>query len=109
MVKLLLRRGARLSFDTGYEFTESKFAQIKIPGIWEWLLVSRHTEQPKLTETSTEQEGVTISNWSGITKAAVALKWEWRKDRMESMIEYAARRQVILLSLRGQVVKPLAI
>lgn len=69
-----------------------------------WLLVGRHLEQRKI-ENDGPWEQESMANWSGIVKAKVPLRWEWKQANRETMIQYAARRQKIVWELRGQIVR----
>lgn len=101
-VKHLVRLGAQILLDDR-QATGSRFRQIV-----DWILVTRYTEQPKLSGTAHGPENRPIaSKKAGVVAVAVPLKWEWRKGRRESRLEYAVRRHRILKDLRGTIVKPL--
>lgn len=73
--------------------------------IVQWLLVVRHTDQRKIAyyKSDSQQGDVQLRNWSGIRSFPVALRWDWKRRRDESMMEYAQRRREIVLSLQGTV------
>lgn len=102
-VKFLVRQGAQAM----YEGNRLGASGIRVAScgwpIMNWLLVTRHTEQPKLANTISGEPTRNIANWSGGSTVEVPLKWEWRKRRDEAMLEYARRRQEIVSKLRGRV------
>ncbi|KAI1743289.1 ankyrin repeat-containing domain protein [Xylaria scruposa] len=104
VVKYLVRRGAQILLrtnglqDASYEKKE----------VLQWLLVYRHTDQAKILNTDPNTDkGAEIRDWAGIIQVRLSLKWEWKKRRTETMLEYAFRFRKILKSLRGEVVKPI--
>ncbi|KAI1371926.1 ankyrin repeat-containing domain protein [Hypoxylon crocopeplum] len=108
-VKLLVRKRAKMSYERGGIFKSAIAAALGHKTILHWLLVARHIEQRKIAHHGSDfdQGGYQCGNWSGICSVSIPLRWEWKQHRDETMIEYACRRQTILLSLRGQVVHPL--
>lgn len=98
-VKWLVRKGAKGNYwGNGHGIT---VANCGWP-IMHWLLVVRHTEQLKLAHNALGELDGKIVNWSGVATVKVPLKWEWRKRRDETMLEYAKRRHAIMLALRGR-------
>lgn len=102
-VKWLVRKGANITAqENGYGIGGIAAANCGW-SIMHWLLVLRHIEQPKLASNSPVEGDREIVNWSGVTTIEAPIKWEWRKRRGETMLEYAQRRQAIVLKLRGRV------
>ncbi|KAH7176955.1 hypothetical protein EDB81DRAFT_676006 [Dactylonectria macrodidyma] len=103
-VRWLVRHGANVPDDLLRQRDGEPMPPIGSSEIARWLLVERHLEQRKIAnDASWEQD--TVENWSGIVKAKVPLRWEWKQAYDETMIKYAARRQRILLELRGKIVR----
>ncbi|KAI0502938.1 ankyrin repeat-containing domain protein [Xylaria bambusicola] len=106
-VKYLVRRGAR-PFYQHRGSQVSRFASTATRGkeeVLEWLLVNRYTEQAKITNTnfSLDGEDKQVKEWRGLTQIKLPLKWEWKRRRAETMLEYANRFQKILKSLHGEI------
>ncbi|KAH7165235.1 ankyrin repeat-containing domain protein [Dactylonectria macrodidyma] len=103
-VKSLIRQGSQSNF-AGGNGSAAKGITVADCGwaIMHWLLVTRYTEQPKIGHTAWSEEGKGISNWAGFSTVNVPLKWEWRKRRDETMLEYAKRRKGIISKLEGTV------
>ncbi|RSL60781.1 hypothetical protein CEP54_006626, partial [Fusarium duplospermum] len=72
--------------------------------IREWLFVGRYLERMRISNVTAETSGK-IESWAGVRTARVALKWEWKRRREESIWEYACRRQGILKELRGKIIR----
>lgn len=102
-VKVLVRKGAQIIYE------EDGLGPMGITvdtcgwPVMHWLLVLRYTEQPKLVNTISNEPATKIFNWSGGATVKLPLKWEWKKRRDETMLEYAKRRQAIISKLRGGV------
>lgn len=108
MVKYLIRQGAQISLRPEVIFKDGQHAgTLRFPNVMDWILVTRHIEQPRLLNLALNQSEDKISSWSGVASVAIHVKWEWQKGRRESMLEYAARRQAILLGLRGTIITPI--
>ncbi|KAJ3538616.1 hypothetical protein NM208_g5829 [Fusarium decemcellulare] len=105
VVKTLVRHGAQVPTqlsslrDSNVSMANPEFV------IRQWLFVGRYLERRGITD-GTADNTVRTGEWAGPRTAQVTLKWEWRKARDETMLEYAFRRQSILKDLRGRVVKP---
>ncbi|KPM46456.1 hypothetical protein AK830_g205 [Neonectria ditissima] len=101
--KLLVRRGSRVL--CGYIAQESGVTLSKLKAVArEWLLARRYTEQPKLASGAWD-ENRCIDGWVGPAHAEVEVDWHWRQQLDETVLSCAKRRQELLMSLRGKVVK----
>ncbi|KAH7127964.1 hypothetical protein B0J13DRAFT_530646 [Dactylonectria estremocensis] len=99
----LIHHGAKLPDDLLRPRKGEPLPPLERSEVVRWLLVGKHVEQRKITnDVSCEQKPV--ENWSGVVKANVPLRWEWKQRYKETMIEYATRRQRVVLGLKGQIV-----
>ncbi|KAI0531922.1 ankyrin repeat-containing domain protein [Xylaria digitata] len=55
-----------------------------------------------------DMETKQVREWTGIIQIGLPLKWEWKKRRIETMLQYAKRSQEILKALRGEVMNPVS-
>ncbi|RSL60007.1 hypothetical protein CEP51_013833 [Fusarium floridanum] len=103
-VKCLVRNGATVPYD----LCQTSDFEVSMGNpdfvIREWLFVGRYLERRRISNVTAETSGK-IESWAGVRTARVALKWEWKRRREESIWEYACRRQGILKELRGKIVK----
>ncbi|KAK2803378.1 hypothetical protein FQN50_007037 [Emmonsiellopsis sp. PD_5] len=103
-VRILVRRGAAVSYwgrdgfrcalNVGYEFE----------GIVNWLLVDRFTDQIKLGNVSNTE--VPIKPWSGIGKAELELEDYEIRQPHESGKDYCSRMVRIKKNMRGRIIPP---
>lgn len=105
IVKYLVRSGAQVVYQSGGSFRSAIAIAHKSQQVLDWLLVGRYVDQRKLVYREQEQRGVSVVDWSGVCLAEVPSKWEWQQRRDETMLQYARRRQAIILELRGEVVR----
>ncbi|CAH0044469.1 unnamed protein product [Clonostachys solani] len=77
--------------------------------ILDWVLVTRHTEQRRITYEQLDVDENITCHWAGVKTAVISMKWGWKKRRFESLLKYASRLQNIKRSLRGRVVSPLEV
>ncbi|KAI1079048.1 ankyrin [Whalleya microplaca] len=109
-VKLLLRRGAALSYH-GPKGFRTAFDETKTPKrILDWLLVTRFTDQAKLEETSDNNpsiQPVQMQPWSGTTKAELVICGSLERRSMESAKEYWIRLMRAKTEWRGKFVPPM--
>ncbi|KAH7310848.1 ankyrin repeat-containing domain protein [Stachybotrys elegans] len=74
--------------------------------LMQWHFVGRFMERKGLFfEVANDCQ--VVRPWSGFRLARVPLKWEWRKFRYESMIEYAIRRQKFVSEQKGVRIRDL--
>ncbi|KAK2754802.1 hypothetical protein FQN54_006695 [Arachnomyces sp. PD_36] len=103
-VRLLVRRGARLSYESEGKIRSAFTLARQFPEILEWLLVKRFVRQEKLEFTglpdAPERE---IRPWSGITVGKLDLKGTYRRKWDESSIEYAERLSDYRIAWQGDV------
>jgi ankyrin repeat protein len=103
-VRYLTRRGANIfSRKNGEEQNAIQAAKL-FPEIIHWLLVDRHTEQPKLCwlpAATTEQE---ISNWSGLMTVEVPIAGLYSPTGGASSLERAKDLAELRRDLQGRVV-----
>jgi ankyrin repeat protein len=103
-VRYLTRRGANIfSRKNGEEQSAVQAAKL-FPEIIQWLLVDRHTEQPKLCwlpAATTEQE---ISNWSGPLTVEVPIAGLYSPTGGASSVERAKDLAELRRDLQGRVV-----
>ncbi|KAF4445481.1 ankyrin repeat protein [Fusarium austroafricanum] len=104
-VKTLVRNGAKVP----YQLSPPRDWKISMANtefiIRQWLFVGRYLERRGIADDAAN-DAVQVGGWGGPRTAQVTLRWEWRRASDETMLEYASRRQKILRSLRGKVVKP---
>lgn len=79
------------------------------PIILDWVLVTQHTEQRRITYEQLDMGENITGRWAGVMTVAMRMKWEWKRCRFDSSFEYACRLQDIKRSLRGKVVRPLEV
>ncbi|KAK4217524.1 hypothetical protein QBC37DRAFT_479716 [Rhypophila decipiens] len=119
-VKFLVRRGARLAYfsrsqvdGNGTKMYRSAFQPARQhPGVLQWLLVRRHTEQMKITvgldraDGSTPSEHTTqgLGYWSGPVPAGRRFRLDERRQEWESSINWLARVRRMRQDLDGKVV-----
>ncbi|RSL54786.1 hypothetical protein CEP53_007326 [Fusarium sp. AF-6] len=101
--RLLVRHGAGVDYDHLSDRAWFDMAELSSVAR-EWLLVSRYTEQLKLASGPWD-EGCCVENWAGTVLAEVEVEWYWKQSRDESVLECAKRRQGLMDSLRGKIVK----
>ena len=104
-VKVLVRHGAHLHYhgQSGARSAVSLARPYK--EIVRWLLVVRHTEQPKLQNEAFSSEQPSIGFWSGTQKRKF---WtdEHEQQYQEPLVEYVVRLQRLKRNMRGKVVRP---
>lgn len=106
-VKLLVRHGARLSYESCGNRRSAVAAAQRFPEILSWLLVGRFTDQRKLKDSGSDECSSSFSVWSGIRQVGVLMQWQWKQGRHETMMDYARRLHGIRIRLRGTIVRPL--
>ncbi|CAG9990454.1 unnamed protein product [Clonostachys byssicola] len=110
LFKYLFRNGASMDHGSEHSSNVLSNADGKIdPFILDWVLVTRHIEQCRITYEQFNMNESITGRWAGVKTAAIRMKWEWEKRRSQSSFEYACRLQAIKRSLRGKVVSPLEI
>lgn len=105
-VKLLVRHGARLLYESSGKRRSAVAAAQHYPEILSWLLVGRFTDQRRLNDSEGNECSSPFSLWSGIRQIGVQMQWRWKQGRHETMMEYARRLHGIRIGLRGSVVRP---
>lgn len=109
LVEYLVRRGAKLSHESRSSQGNMFLAAQEEKEVLQWLLVDRYIDQPKIMSDGPNViDKDKVKLWTGVTQMQVSLKWEWRKRRAETILEYASRSQEIIKALSGTVVKPIA-
>lgn len=105
-VRCLIRHGAAIPNDILVAETSELSALGPVPfsNLLRWMFVGRHKERVMISNDEF-QSGSRLKDWSGPVAAEVLLRWDWRKSRNESILEYAQRRQEFFKELRGKVVK----
>lgn len=106
-VKLLVRHGARLSYESRGNRRSAVAATQRFPEILSWLFVGRFTDQRRLQDSGRDECSSSFSVWSGIRQVGVLMQWQWKQGRHETMMDYARRLHGIRIGLRGTVVRPL--
>lgn len=106
-VKLLVRHGARLSYESCGNRRSAVAAAQRFPKILSWLLGGRFTDQRKLKDSGSDECSSSFSVWSGIRQVGVLMQWQWKQGRHETMMDYARRLHGIRIRLRGTIVRPL--
>lgn len=94
-VKILVRRGAMLSYldKNGKEVSALAFAKYH-PRVVRWLLVSRHTEQSRLCQTSdASTDGVGIVPWAGLASVPVFRPRAYRHSLLDHLHELGEFRK----------------
>ncbi len=106
-VKLLVRRGASLSYVRGTQGQHVSCLRCARGSseITHWLLVGRFTDQPKLTasQASPDPESSTavVKAWSGPAKAELIITGLHEREPTESSREYFVRLQRLRRDMRG--------
>ncbi|KAF6784772.1 ankyrin repeat protein [Colletotrichum sojae] len=105
-VRRLIRHGATIPHDLLVASTRdlSALGPVPLSNFFRWILVGRYTERVMISNDEW-QLGNKLRDWSGPVAAEGPLRWDLRKSRNESILEYAQRRQRFLLEFRGNVVK----
>lgn len=106
-VKLLVRHGARLLYESRGNGRSAVAAAQLFPEILSWLLVGRFTDQRRLKDSGRDECSSSFSVWSGIRQVGVLVQWQWKQGRHETMMDYARMLHDIRIGLRGTVVRPL--
>lgn len=106
-VKVLVRHGARLQYESCGNGRSAVAAAQHYPEILSWLLVGRFTDQRRLKDSGRNECSGSFSAWSGIRQVGVPMQWQWKQGRHETMMDYARRLHGIRIRLRGTVVRPL--
>jgi ankyrin repeat protein len=110
LFKYLFRNGASMYPSSKQLSNVLSNADGKIdPIILDWVLVTRHTEQRRITYEQLDMDENITGRWAGVKTAAISMKWDWKKCRFESSFVYACRLQKIKRSLRGRVINPLEV
>ncbi|XXG99331.1 hypothetical protein Hte_005668 [Hypoxylon texense] len=104
-VKFLFRKRPRTIPKQNEIITGAIAVALDYEEIVHWLLVARHTDQRKIAycKPGANEGDVQVQNWSGIQSFPVPLRWDWKRRRDESMMEYAQRRREIVRSFQGTV------
>ena len=106
MVRLLVRRGASLYYETSAGQRRSALAAASASSsLTQWLLVTRFTEQPKLCSSAAKDgEEEACKPWSGSVKAEYLIMESDERNEDESSFDYCKRLMEIRRSMRGKVV-----
>ncbi|KAI0909632.1 ankyrin repeat-containing domain protein [Ustulina deusta] len=109
VVKYLIRRGAKVFHESRGLRGSALVAAHGKKEVLQWLLVDRYTDQAKITNANPneDEEDRQVREWTGAIQVRLSLKWEWKKRRTETMLEYAFRFQNIMIALRGKLVNPI--
>ena len=108
-VKLLVRRGASLSY-TSRARGRCVSCLVAAQGsgvITRWLLVGRFTDQQKITNIQTpldNPENSLVKPWSGTAKAELVITGVHEREPSESSLEYYVRLQQLRRDMRGRQV-----
>ena len=107
-VKLLVRRGAVISYIGKNGLTSAVRAGHRSKAIIAWLLVGQFNEQNRLrcgdrlsSSSGTDSD---IRPWSGIGKAHFRLIGRHQMQRQESSLDYAKRLSNLKRKLRGSII-----
>lgn len=103
-VKCLARNGATVPYDLCQPSDSTVSAKNPDFVIREWLFVGRYLELRRISN-GTAEASAKVESWAGVCTAKVALKWEWRRHRGETIWAYAGRRQRIIKGMGGRIVK----
>ena len=94
-IKILVRRGAVLLYldKNGKEASALAFAKYH-PRVVRWLLVSRHTEQPRLCQTSdASTDGAEIVPWAGLASIPVFRPRAYQHSLLDHLHELGEYRK----------------
>ncbi|VUC21708.1 unnamed protein product [Clonostachys rosea] len=107
LAKYLFRNGASMDYGVNrrWDALDGKID----PFILDWLLVTRHTEQRRITHEKLDTGENITGRWAGPRTAAISMKWDWKKCQYESSFEHACFLKGIERSLRGRIVSPLEV
>lgn len=123
-VKFLVRRGARLEYTSNRErvasaaessqsvYRSAIVAAQMHPEVLRWLLVERHTEQPKIMDHPEQWNGPSASSdaeatayhWSGPVRAGMRLLRSERRLAGDSSLDWLAKLRRMRRNLAGRVV-----
>ncbi|KAL1641898.1 hypothetical protein SLS58_005733 [Diplodia intermedia] len=104
LVKLLVRRGATISYQKDGTVWDGVGAAKRFPKLAAWLLCGRFTGQKTLNDTaipSTRDQACGL--WSGIDEVEVPLEGELKRRTGESMLEHCVRLNEFRMSRGGTV------
>lgn len=108
-VKLLVRRGAAISYVGKGGLTSAVVAGQRSKAVIAWLLVGQFNEQRRLSRGDKASSGSGVNRevqpWSGIGKAALRLIGQYEMQPHESSLDYAVRLSVLKRRMRGEVVR----
>ncbi|KAI0873129.1 ankyrin repeat-containing domain protein [Hypoxylon argillaceum] len=93
-VKFLVRKGARLQYESNGRQRSAVSAGRGYQDVISWLLVGRFCDQYKL-QASAMYEDKPVHPWSGIMGVPIRVKWEWKQMRNETLLAYARRSEAI--------------
>lgn len=107
-VKLLVRRGASLCYETsGRQRRSALVAAAASSPLTHWLLVERFTDQPKICSSgATEGQEEDFKPWSGGAQADFLITGKDERNPSESSFDYYKRLMRIRHDMRGKVVPP---
>lgn len=107
-VKLLVRRGAAISYMGKQGLTSAMIAGRRSKAIIAWLLVGQFNEQKRLKLDDQPSFGSGVNSgvrfWSGIGKAHFQLIGRHQMQAHESSLEYAKRLSKLTRKLRGSII-----
>lgn len=109
IVKILVRRGARISYTSpSSHFVRSAVTYSEpYPEIRRWLLVEQFTDQKKIefnNAAESQPDTAEMRPWAGVGKAEVPLVGHRAQQPLESLKSYLVRLNRIKTSYRGLVV-----
>ncbi|KAL0936855.1 ankyrin-2 ankyrin [Colletotrichum truncatum] len=107
VVKLLVYRGAKVLYKKNDVWKSALDAAKSFPGIVDWLLVGRFTEQGKLEACSSNWEEDYISRirpWSGVHSGVFLLEGKYQKAWNESTLKWLCSLEKAKRKFQGKVV-----
>lgn len=88
-VKFLVRKGAKIQYWSKARHMNALDAARNYPAIVEWILVRRHTEQPRLANSGEmEDTGKSLKSWSGVRVLEVPLEGSYSRKRGQSRLDW---------------------
>lgn len=108
-VKLLVRRGAAISYVGKGGLTSAVVAGQRSKAVLAWLLVGQFNEQRRLNRGDKASSGSGVNRevqpWSGIGKAALRLIGRYEMQPYVSSLDYAVWLSALKRRMRGEVVR----
>lgn len=107
-VRLLVRRGAAISYVGKRGLTSAVIAGHRSNAVIAWLLVGQFNEQNRLDCSDQTSSGSGVNNevrpWSGIGKAVLRLVGRFQMQCHECSFDYAVRLSNLKRKLRGSII-----